>query len=122
MSFILDALKKSEAERQRQSAPGLSSVPHGSAGKASHKWIWIVAILLAINLMALTGVLYLANNGEEAAVTTLPVAQESTDQTASSFSAIVAEAKRTEPERSGVAESGQESLTIDVDAGSVVSS
>jgi general secretion pathway protein B len=112
MSFILDALKKSEAERQRQGAPGFSSVPDASARKTSHKWIWLVGILLGVNVIALMSVLYMANGGEDAAVTTLPVAQGSANQSSSSFSEIVAEAKRTQPDRSdataGPAVSAQE--------------
>ena len=50
MSFILDALKKSESERQSQGAAEFTSVP-GSARlpRVSH-WLWIVGLLLAINL------------------------------------------------------------------------
>ncbi len=103
MSFILDALKKSEAERQRQDAPGIANVPDGSARKSSHKWIWLVALLLSINLAALIGVLYMANRGVEPAVTTAPLPAENIEQSSASFSAIVAEAKRTQPERSGSA-------------------
>ena len=33
MSFILDALKKSEAERQRQHAPGIASIPESHTGR-----------------------------------------------------------------------------------------
>lgn len=51
MSFILDALKKSESERQSQGAAEFTSVP-GSARlpRVSH-WLWIVGLLLAINLV-----------------------------------------------------------------------
>lgn len=96
MSFILDALKKSEAERQRQNAPGFSSVPDAAAGKSRHKWIWLVALLLGINLAALMAVLYMANRGAEPTSTTVTVVPENTDQSSSSFSDIVAEAKRTQ--------------------------
>lgn len=95
MSFILDALKKSEAERQRQNAPGFASVPDASAGKSRYKWVWLVALLLGINLAALMAVLYMANRGVEPASTTVTVVPENTDQSSSSFSDIVAEAKRT---------------------------
>jgi general secretion pathway protein B len=54
MSFILDALKKSELERQRQSAPGL--IDNGIAERRKRLPIWAVAlgILLGINLIVLT--------------------------------------------------------------------
>ena len=57
MSFILDALRKSEAERQRQDSPGFVSVPDGSKQKSGKKWIWVVTGLLSINLVILAAVL-----------------------------------------------------------------
>lgn len=105
MSFILDALKKSEAERQRQGAPGFAGVPDGSSRKSSHKWIWMVAILLCVNLLALMGVLYLANSDTESPAPNASVAPGNTDQSAASFSEIVAEAKRVQPVSSGDATS-----------------
>lgn len=57
MSFILDALKKSEIERQRQSVPGL--VDSGIARPRSRLPIWVIAFsgLLAVNLLVLSWVL-----------------------------------------------------------------
>ncbi|HUX74407.1 MAG TPA: general secretion pathway protein GspB [Steroidobacteraceae bacterium] len=57
MSFILDALKKSEAERQRQSAPGL--IEPGIRAPHQGLPVWAVAglVLLAINAIALSVVL-----------------------------------------------------------------
>jgi general secretion pathway protein B len=57
MSFILDALKKSELERQRQSVPGL--VDSGAARPRSRLPAWAIALalLLAVNLLVLLFVL-----------------------------------------------------------------
>jgi general secretion pathway protein B len=57
MSFILDALKKSEMERQRQSVPGLMDTR--SSPRRSRLPVWAVAlcVLLGINLLVLTFVL-----------------------------------------------------------------
>jgi general secretion pathway protein B len=57
MSFILDALKKSEIERQRQAAPGL--VDSGMALRRPRFPLWAVAlvVLLAVNLTVLVVVL-----------------------------------------------------------------
>ena len=57
MSFILDALKKSELERQRQSVPGL--VDSGVARPRSRLPVWAIALalLLAVNLLVLLFVL-----------------------------------------------------------------
>ena len=54
MSFILDALKKSEIERQRQTVPGL--MDPRIAERRSRLPIWAIAlgILLAINLAVLS--------------------------------------------------------------------
>ena len=57
MSFILDALKKSELERQRQASPGL--VETGVARPRARLPVWAIAlsVLLAINLLVLLVVL-----------------------------------------------------------------
>jgi len=55
MSFILDALKKSEAERQRQNAPGIANIPQGGRPERSSKWILIIAGLLIVNLIVISG-------------------------------------------------------------------
>jgi hypothetical protein len=57
MSFILDALKKSELERQRQSSPGL--MDPGATVPRSRLPLWAAAlgILLAVNLLVLSVVL-----------------------------------------------------------------
>ena len=57
MSFILDALRKSESERQQQNAPGIADLPQATARPSSRNWLWIVGVLLAINLMVVTGLL-----------------------------------------------------------------
>lgn len=50
MSFILDALKKSEGERQRQSGPALFEVKVAPPGARFPAWAAILAALLAVNL------------------------------------------------------------------------
>ena len=55
MSFILDALKKSETERQQQGNAEFASVPRGSGSSSVSPWIWIVGLLLLINLLVLIG-------------------------------------------------------------------
>lgn len=53
MSFILDALKKSENERQRQTGPGFAAVPERSRERTRNRWPIILGILVALNLCAL---------------------------------------------------------------------
>jgi hypothetical protein len=57
MSFILDALKKSETERQRQSIPGL--VDAGNLAPRARLPLWALGLgaLLAVNLVVLSIVL-----------------------------------------------------------------
>jgi general secretion pathway protein B len=50
MSFILDALKKSESDRQRQSAPALFEVKVAAPRRRFPLWVIAVAALLAINI------------------------------------------------------------------------
>jgi general secretion pathway protein B len=60
MSFILDALKKSEIERQRQSVPGLIDVPQTQKRKRLPWWAYGLAALLLVNVGVLS-VLLLRN-------------------------------------------------------------
>jgi general secretion pathway protein B len=57
MSFILDALKKSEIERQRQSMPGLIDAPTTSRRARLPLWAILLGCLLAINTVVLIVVL-----------------------------------------------------------------
>ncbi len=58
MSFILDALKKSETDRQQQASAEFAAVPT-SPGRRSGPpaWLWVVGALLLINLAVLIGIL-----------------------------------------------------------------
>jgi general secretion pathway protein B len=68
MSFILDALKKSEIERQRQSMPGLMDAPTSSRRSRLPLWAILLGCLLAINTVVLIVVL-LRNGGPSVAST-----------------------------------------------------
>ncbi|MDA1064218.1 MAG: hypothetical protein O2907_07815, partial [Proteobacteria bacterium] len=57
MSFILDALKKSETERQEQSVSEFSSVPSSTGEASPLRWLWLLAALLLINVAVLVGIL-----------------------------------------------------------------
>jgi general secretion pathway protein B len=57
MSFILDALKKSEIERQRQSVPGLMDTRLSPRRNRLPVWAVALGVLLGINLLVLTFVL-----------------------------------------------------------------
>jgi general secretion pathway protein B len=65
MSFILDALKKSELERQRQAIPGLIDAAVPAARPGLPLWALVLAVLLAINLIVLGYVLFRHTRGGE---------------------------------------------------------
>ena len=82
MSFILDALKKSELERQRQSMPGLTDSP--GAGRRARLPLWAILLgaLLTINILVLTVVL-VRNGTPAAAPAAAPPSVKHPDTTAS---------------------------------------
>jgi len=57
MSFILDALKKSEIERQRQSVPGLMDTRIIQRRRRLPVWAIALGVLFGMNLLVLTFVL-----------------------------------------------------------------
>ena len=63
MSFILDALKKSETERQRSDAPGLYEVKMAPPRHGVAPWLIVLAALLVINIVVLSVVLLRGSHG-----------------------------------------------------------
>jgi general secretion pathway protein B len=57
MSFILDALKKSETDRQRQSSPALFEVKVAAPRRRIPLWVAGLAVLLGVNVLVLLWVL-----------------------------------------------------------------
>ncbi|MEM1173570.1 MAG: general secretion pathway protein GspB [Pseudomonadota bacterium] len=57
MSFILDALKKSESERQQQGQSAFAHVPVSDGARRPSAWLWALGLLLLINLVVLLGLL-----------------------------------------------------------------
>lgn len=57
MSFILDALKKSEVERQRQSMPGLMDTPAARRRSGLPLWALLLGVLLVLNVAVLAVIL-----------------------------------------------------------------
>ena len=93
MSFILDALKKSEAERQRKSAPGFADIPGARARTGTPRWLWAVGGLLAINLAVLVMLLLRpGTDAEPAAAVTQRLELPRTDR-APAVSELVSAAK-----------------------------
>lgn len=57
MSFILDALKKSESERLRKRSPDISDVPVASKRRNRSVWAGLIGALLAVNAIVVTALL-----------------------------------------------------------------
>ena len=93
MSFILDALKKSEAERLRKDTPGFSDVPGSSKAKSASHWIWIIVVLIGINLTVLV-VMFMKPDRAQNQDPAVPTAEAPAESR--SFPEIVAEAKRSQ--------------------------
>ena len=63
MSFILDALKKSESERQRADAPALYEMKMAPPRRGVAVWLIVLAGLLVINVIVLSVVLLRGTHG-----------------------------------------------------------
>ncbi len=98
MSFILDALKKSESERKRQDTPGIASIPETGQQPAKSRWPWLVAGLLVINLAVLAAIVLRPDRPIETPTAGVTNPESALQPPGESFSEIVREAKRTTPE------------------------
>lgn len=80
MSFILDALRKSESERQREAAPSLARAPLAAVRRETPPWVWLVLVLLLVALAAVAAAWWQSAGegravaGPAAAVTAPPAA------------------------------------------------
>ncbi len=66
MSFILDALRKSEHERQKQVGPALAEVPAAAARPSGNAWATGAIILLLVNLLVIGAMLLRKPDAPEA--------------------------------------------------------
>ncbi len=57
MSYILEALKKSEQQREIGRVPGISSVHENTSKSVSRKWLWVLVSVLLVNAALLLLVL-----------------------------------------------------------------
>ena len=72
MSFILDALRKSEHARQRQTGPGLAEVPVAPTKPKTNVWATAAVALLVVNLLAV-GILLLRRAQQDDAAASMAV-------------------------------------------------
>jgi len=66
MSFILDALRKSESERQRDAGASLSRAPLAIVRQRTPVWSWFLIGLLSVALLAITAVWWRSDRGNPA--------------------------------------------------------
>ena len=97
MSFILDALKKSETERQEQTGAEFSNVPSSSGEPQSFKWLWILALLLLVNVIVLFGILLREGKVPDTPTPLEHAPVEQSQPAGSSFEDRVAEARQNQP-------------------------
>lgn len=99
MSFILDALRKSETERQQQSSAEFAGVPTSSGSPRVPRWLWVLGLLLVVNLAVLLG-LFLGPEGTPPALTSPPIKETRTAVADKpSFAEQVAEARQVAPSK-----------------------
>jgi general secretion pathway protein B len=72
MSFILDALKKSESERQRQNGPALYEMRVTQPRMRLPAWAVAIVVLLGVNLSVVTWLLLHRPSTAQAATTEVP--------------------------------------------------
>ncbi len=75
MSFILDALRKSENERREQAPPALATAPRAAPLKKSNIWLPILAVILGINAL-IFGYIILTRDDPDRAATSTPTTSE----------------------------------------------
>jgi len=98
MSFILDALKKSETERQQQGGAEFSSVPSSSGEPQSFKWLWLLGLLLVVNIVVLIGILMRPEKTSAIPAPAQEIPARPTQTLQPSFEEKIAEAKQNQPD------------------------
>ncbi len=69
MSFILDALRKSETERQHKGSSEFANVPTSADRRdGPPAWLWVLGALLLINLAVLVGIFLRPDVGAPASI------------------------------------------------------
>ncbi len=109
MSFILDALKKSETERQQQTGAEFSNVPSSPGEPQSFHWLWILAALLIVNIAILAGILLRSDKTTDIAIPAETAAPEQVQIAEPSFEEQVAAAKQNLPPPIATATAGSQS-------------
>ncbi len=72
MSFILDALRKSERERQQQATPGIGDAGYGPPKKTTSSWLIAVIAILVVNILLVAALLLREDSDAPATRTVQP--------------------------------------------------
>jgi len=100
MSFILDALKKSETDRQQQTPAAFATVPSSDGRPRAPRWLMLLGVLLAINVIVLLGLLLRSDGDTPADTAAVIAAVEKTPAAATAdFAAQIEAARRNESQR-----------------------
>lgn len=100
MSFILDALRKSETDRQQQGSAEFAGVPTSDRREKPPRWLWVLGLLLAVNVIVLLGLLFRPDVQPASARLEQPVQNTETAPTSSAdFASQVAAARQNAPAR-----------------------
>lgn len=101
MSFILDALKKSESERQQQTPATFATVPSSENRPRAPRWLWVLGGLLAINLVVLLGLVIRSSGApsDVAVIDESAAISETPSQAVTSFAEQIEAARLNESRR-----------------------
>ena len=76
MSFILDALRKSEKERQRNTTPNIADNSARMPSNKSSVWLPLIAILLGVNLIIISIDWYINSEEKNSILDTLNIEKD----------------------------------------------
>ena len=100
MSFILDALKKSETNRQQQTPATFATVPSSDGSPRAPRWLMLLGALLAINLIVLLTLFLRSDDKPSApAVTTSNAVEKAPAAAVTDFAAQIEAARLNESQR-----------------------
>ena len=100
MSFILDALKKSETDRQQQTPAAFATVPSSDGNPRAPRWLMLLGALLAINILVLLGLFLRSDDDPPAqAVTTVNAVEKTPSAAVTDFAAQIEAARLNESQR-----------------------